>query len=446
MDIKVGGYSLSDPLVGQLLLQIVLIGINGFFAATEIAVLSLNTNKLKRLAEHGDKHAGRLLKIVNEPSGFLSSIQVGITFAGFLASAFAADNFSDRIVTWLIDDLKVTGISAETINTFSVIIITMILSYFTLVFGELVPKRIAMQKRYNTAKNNTKLMHGFSIVMRPIIWFLTVSTNGVLKLLKLKTKAEEEEVTEDEIKFMIDVGEEKGTINAMEKKMIDNIFEFNNTFAKDIMTHRVDLVMINLEDDNDEIIHTIEDSSYSRIPVYDDDIDNIIGILNVKDYLLRIRKTPVVDINDIMRPAYFVPETILCDALFRDMQASNSAMAVVVDEFGALSGVVTMEDLLESIVGEIYDEYDISEEQEITKLENNLWRVAGSTEIEMLEEKLDITLPEDAEYDTLGGLVFSQLNTIPKDGSKLTMDVFGLNIRVDEIKDHRVGWAYIRKL
>jgi putative hemolysin len=437
---------LSDPLVGQLLLQIVLIGINGFFAATEIAVLSLNANKLKRQAEQGDKHAGRLLKIVNEPSGFLSSIQVGITFAGFLASAFAADNFSDRIVTWLIDDLKVTGISAETINTFSVIIITMILSYFTLVFGELVPKRIAMQKTYNTAKNNTKLMHGFSIVMKPIIWFLTVSTNGVLRLLKLKTKAEEEEVTEDEIKFMIDVGEEKGTINAMEKKMIDNIFEFNNTYAKDIMTHRVDLVMINLEDDNDEIIHTIEDSSYSRIPVYDDDIDNIVGILNVKDYLLKLRKTAVVDVNDIMRPAYFVPETILCDALFRDMQASNSAMAVVVDEFGALSGVVTMEDLLESIVGEIYDEYDISEEQEITKLENNLWRVAGSTEIEMLEEKLDITLPEDAEYDTLGGLVFSHLNTIPKDGSKLTIDVFGLNIHVDEIKDHRVEWAYIRKL
>ncbi|MFA7672816.1 MAG: hemolysin family protein [Clostridia bacterium] len=437
---------MSDPLVGQLLLQIVLIGINGFFAATEIAVLSLNANKLKRQAEQGDKHAGRLLKIVNEPSGFLSSIQVGITFAGFLASAFAADNFSDRIVTWLIDDLKVTGISAETINTFSVIIITMILSYFTLVFGELVPKRIAMQKTYNTAKNNTKLMHGFSIVMKPIIWFLTVSTNGVLRLLKLKTKAEEEEVTEDEIKFMIDVGEEKGTINAMEKKMIDNIFEFNNTYAKDIMTHRVDLVMINLEDDNDEIIHTIEDSSYSRIPVYDDDIDNIVGILNVKDYLLKLRKTAVVDVNDIMRPAYFVPETILCDALFRDMQASNSAMAVVVDEFGALSGVVTMEDLLESIVGEIYDEYDISEEQEITKLENNLWRVAGSTEIEMLEEKLDITLPEDAEYDTLGGLVFSHLNTIPKDGSKLTIDVFGLNIHVDEIKDHRVEWAYIRKL
>lgn len=437
---------MGDPLIGQLLLQIALIGINGFFAATEIAVLSLNANKLRRQAEEGDKHAGRLLKIVNEPSGFLSSIQVGITFAGFLASAFAADNFSDRIVTWLIDDLKVTGISAETINTLSVIIITMILSYFTLVFGELVPKRIAMQKTYNTAKTNTKLMHGFSIVMKPIIWFLTISTNGVLKLLKLKTKAEEEEVTEDEIKLMIDVGEEKGTINAMEKKMIDNIFEFNNTFAKDIMTHRVDLVMINLEDDNDEILHTIEDSSYSRIPVYDDDIDNIVGILNVKDYLLKLRKTPVVDVNDIMRPAYFVPETILCDALFRDMQASNSAMAVVVDEFGALSGVVTMEDLLESIVGEIYDEYDISEEQEITKLESNLWRVAGSTDIESLEEKLDIKIPEDTEYDTLGGLVFSQLNTIPKDGSKLTVDVFGLNIHVDEIKDHRVVWAYIRKL
>lgn len=437
---------MKDPLLGPIILQILLISINAFFASTEMAVISLNSNKLRKMAEDGDKDAIRMLKLVDEPANFLSTIQIGITFAGFLASAFAADTFSDRIVDWLVTDLNFTVISPNALNTIAVVIITLVLSYFTLVFGELVPKRVAQKKAFAIAKRNTKFLVFFTKLTKPIIWLLSASTNGLLKLLKQEGESDENEVTEEEIKFMVDVGEEKGAINNMEKTMIENIFEFNNIFAKDIMTHRVDLVMIDVNDPQEIALKIIEDGSYSRIPVFDDNIDNIIGILNVKDYLIRLRKEGKVDIRSILRPAYFVPETIMCDALFRDMQASNSALAVVVDEFGSLSGIVTMEDLLESIVGEIYDEYDISEEQEITRLENNLWRIAGSTEIELLEEKLEIDIPDDVEFDTLGGMIFNALNTIPKDGSKLTVEAYGLSIRVEEITDHRVIWAYVRKI
>lgn len=436
---------LKDPILGPLILQILLISINAFFASTEMAVISLNSNKLRKMAEDGDKDAIRMIKLVDEPAGFLSTIQIGITLAGFLASAFAADNFSDRIVDWLVQDLNFTAISPNTLNTISVILITLVLSYFTLVFGELVPKRVAQKNAFVIAKRNTKFLVFFTKITKPIVWLLSASTNGILKLLKKEDETDENEVTEEEIKFMVDVGEEKGAINNMEKTMIENIFEFNNIFAKDIMTHRVDLVMIDINDPQEKALQTIEDGSYSRIPVFDDNIDNVIGILNVKDYLIKLRKEGYVDIRSILRPAYFVPETIVCDALFRDMQASNSAIAVVVDEFGSLSGIVTMEDLLESIVGEIYDEYDISEEQEITRLENNLWRIAGSTEIEMIEEKLGIDIPDDVEFETMGGLVFNALNTIPKDGSKLTVEAYGLSIRVEEITDHRVIWAFVRK-
>lgn len=436
---------LKDPILGPLILQILLISINAFFASTEMAVISLNSNKLRKMAEDGDKDAIRMIKLVDEPAGFLSTIQIGITLAGFLASAFAADNFSDRIVDWLVQDLNFTAISPNTLNTISVILITLVLSYFTLVFGELVPKRVAQKNAFVIAKRNTKFLVFFTKITKPIVWLLSASTNGILKLLKKEDETDENEVTEEEIKFMVDVGEEKGAINNMEKTMIENIFEFNNIFAKDIMTHRVDLVMIDINDPQEKALQTIEDGSYSRIPVFDDNIDNVIGILNVKDYLIKLRKEGYVDIRSILRPAYFVPETIVCDALFRDMQASNSAIAVVVDEFGSLSGIVTMEDLLESIVGEIYDEYDISEEQEITRLENNLWRIAGSTEIELIEEKLGIDIPDDVEFETMGGLVFNALNTIPKDGSKLTVEAYGLSIRVEEITDHRVIWAFVRK-
>lgn len=436
----------ADPLGPQLLLQVVLIFLNAFFASTEIAVISLNANKLRRQAEDGDKAAARMLRMVEEPSGFLSTIQVGITLGGFLASAFAAESFSDRLVNWLYNDLKFTLLPMQLMDAVAVVLITIILSYFMLVFGELVPKRIAMQKPMLVARATTGVVSGLHTVMRPVVWLLSASTNATLRLLRLKTASEEEEVTEEDIRLMVDIGEDRGAINSEEKEMIENIFQFNNTTAHDVMVHCVDVEAIHVEDSPEEIVSLIQQTGLSRFPVYDEDINDILGILNTREYLLNSRSPHPKPLQEILRPAYFVPESVHTDVLFRDMQKKKLHFAVVIDEYGETAGIVTMEDLLEEIVGNIYDEYDPQEEQDITQVEDNLWRVSGSADIETLFENLSLQVPEDLEVDTLGGLVFSQLRSIPKDGTVLDVDACGLHIHVDQIADRRVEWALVSKL
>ena len=435
-----------DPLVWQLLLQVVLIAINAFFASTEIAVISLNANKVRKQAEEGDKKAKQMLKMVEIPAGFLSTIQVGITLAGFLGSAFAADNFASRLVDWMVNVQGVTSVSPDTLNTIAVIIITLILSYFTLVFGELVPKRIAMQKPDRVARKSAGVITALSIVMKPIVWLLSVSTNGILRLLRMNPNEEEEAVTEEEIRLMVDVGEERGTIEAAEREMIENIFEFNNTTAKDVMMHRTNVTAIWKEDTPEEILKVIRESGLSRFPVYDEDIDDVVGVLSTRAYLLNERSAHPKPLMDIIYPAYCVPESVHTDVLFREMQRQKIHIAIVVDEYGGMSGIVTMEDLLEEIVGNIYDEFDPQDEQEIIAVKDNLWRISGSAEIRNIAEVLEIELPEDEDFDTLGGLVFSRLNTIPEDGSHPSVDAFGLHIHVEKIEDRRVEWALVSKL
>lgn len=434
-----------SSIAGGLILQVILILINAFFAATEIAVISLNEGKIRRQVESGDKKALRMLKMVSEPTSFLSTIQVGITLAGFLGSAFAADNFSDRLVSWLVDGCGVTTVSRATLDTLSVIIITLILSYFTLILGELVPKRLAMRKPEQLARAVSGVITFFSKLLKPIVWFLSVSTNGVLRLFGINPHEEEEAVSEDEIRMMIDIGEEKGTIESEEREMIDNIFEFNNITAEECMTHRTDVTAISVEDTPEEIVTLIRESGYSRFPVYEDDLDDIVGVLNTRDYLLNMRAESPKPLRDMLRPARFVPESVRADVLFRDMQREKAHLAIVVDEYGGTSGVITMEDLLEEIVGNIYDEYDEAEQPEIAAISEDEWRVSGGVEIKTLNEALDLDLPTDEEFDTLGGLVFAQLTTIPEDGSQPEVHCFGLTIRVTEITDRRVEWAIVKK-
>ncbi|MEA5004014.1 MAG: hemolysin family protein [Christensenella sp.] len=437
---------MNDPIVWQLLLQVVLIALNAFFASTEIAVISLNANKLRRLADEGDKKAKQMLKMVETPAGFLSTIQIGITLAGFLGSAFAADNFASKLTDWMVNVQGFTAVSPDTLNTLAVIIITLVLSYFTLVFGELVPKRIAMQRPEKVARTSAGVITVLSVIMKPIIWLLSVSTNGILRLLRMNPKQKVDDVTEEEIRLMVDIGEEKGAIESTEKEMIENIFEFNNTIARDVMTHRTDVIAIQKDETPDEILQLIRESGLSRFPVYDEDIDNIIGTVNTRAYLLNLREDNPKPLTRLLRPVYCVPESVHTDVLFRSMQKSKNHIAVVVDEYGGTSGIVTMEDLLEEIVGNIYDEYDPQDEQEIAQLKDNLWRVAGGTDIETLNEALLTEIPEDADFDTLGGLVFSQLNSIPQDGSHPDVDVYGLHIHVEEIVERRVEWALVSKI
>ena len=438
---------MEDPLGRQFLVILLLIVINAFFAAAEIAVISLNGAKVRRDAEEGDADAKKMLKLVDHPTQFFSTIQIVITLAGFLASAFAADTFSDRLVHWLINDCGWT-IGTSALNTICVIAITLVLSYFTLVFGELVPKRIAMAKSEKVTKFSCGIVLGASAVFRPFVWLLSVSTNGVLRLFGIDGNAGKEGFSEEEIRLMVDLGEERGSIQKEERRMIENIFKFNNITAEDVMIHRKEMIILWLDDTPEEIFKRIEESGLSRFPVFGEDIDDIKGILHVRDYLLNAQKGEDKPLSQPLRPAYLVPETVPADVLFREMQRKKEHMAIVVDEYGGTSGLVTLEDLLEEIVGNIYDEFDPMVEQEITQLEENLWRVSGGCEIETFCEALDITLPEEIEedFDTVGGLIFSQMSEIPADGTQPKLDAFGLHIQVEEITNRHVEWALVHKL
>ncbi len=433
-----------DSVPQQIILQVILILINAFFAATEIAVVSLNTTKLKKLTEEGNKTAKKLLKLVEEPTGFLSTIQIGITLAGFLGSAFAADNFAGYLVTWVYDDLGFHGLSVSTLNTLAVIVITIILSYFTLIFGELVPKRIAMQKSYEVAKFACGVVSAVAFVMRPVVFFLSLSTNGVLRLLRLKTEAEEESVTEEEIRMMVDLGEERGVIDEDEKEWIQNVFAFDDTPARDIMTHSTDVVFISVNAGEQEVLDTIRENGKSRFPVFDKDFDDVIGVLYARDFLMADSRTRG-NLKSLLRAPYFIPESISADKLFKDMQTKKIHFAVVVDEFGQVSGIITMEDLLEEIVGNIYDEYDASEKKELEKVSDTVWRVNGECDIESLSEELGVKTLESPDYDTVGGFIFSQLHTIPKDGTTFDIEFDSLIFHVTEIENRRIKEVLVER-
>ena len=429
-----------------LLLQAVLIALNAIFACAEIAVLSINEVKLERMAEQGDKRAKRLFKLTREPAKFLSTIQVAITLSGFLGSAFAADNFSDPLVDWVLS-LGV-AIPRATLDTLALILITVILSYFTLVFGELVPKRVAMKRAESLGLGISGLVSSISIAFKPIVWFLSVSTDAILRLMGSDPNETEEQVSEEEIRMMVDAGSEMGTIDNDERDFIQNVFEFDTLTARDLMVHRTDMATLALDDDEQTILDTIRESGLSRFPVYEEDADDIVGILPTRTYLLNFHMPEPKPIRELLRPAYFVPETVPADVLFRDMQAKKFHMALVVDEYGGTSGLVTLEDLLEELVGNIYDEFDPQEEQDIIRLDDGRWRVSGSANLEELFEAMGRELPEDDErdYDSLGGLVFAQLSVIPEDGSRPVVEALGLRIRVEELFERRVEWALVEEI
>ena len=437
---------MQPPLWPQILLQVILIALNAYFAATEMAFISLNEAVLRRQAEDGDRKAALLVKIMETPTGFLSTIQIGITLAGFLGAAFGADNLAGRLSRFLQVRFSLDAAAADAAHTLSVVVITLVISYFTLVFGELVPKRVAMKKSDAVARFTCRVVAVLAAVMRPIIWLLTASTNGVLRLVHIDPNSEDEEVSEEGIRMMVEIGEEKGAIESDEKEMIQNIFEFNNMTAADVMVHRTDMVMLWAEDTPEEIEKTIEESGLSRFPVYEEDADDVIGILSTREWLINARKPQPKPLRELLRPPYFVPQSVRTDLLFRDMQSKKVHLSIVVDEYGGTAGLVTMEDLLEEIVGNIYDEFDPQEDQEIISMGEGRWRVAGSVELEELSKALGVEFPEEEEAETLGGLVYAQLSVIPEDGSHPEVEVYGLHIRVEELSERRVEWATVTKL
>jgi len=429
----------NDPLFWELILQVVLISLNAIFACAEIAVITMNDVKLAKLAAEGDKRAIKLARLTSQPARFLATIQVAITLSGFLGSAFAANNFAKRITT----AITASGISipASTVNTVSVLLITLILTFITLVFGELVPKRVAMKNAEKLALGMAGMISGVAKIFAPLVWLLTVSTNGILRLLGIDPNAEDEEVTEEEIRMMVDVGSEKGTIEPSEKEMIHNVFEFDNVSAEDILTHRTQVDILWLDESDDDWAETIHSTRHSFYPICRDSSDDVVGILDAKTYFRLNDHARESVMEQAVQPPRFVPESIKADDLFLDMKRSRNHFAVVMDEYGGMCGIVTMNDLIEVIVGDIDEEED-GEEQIITSVSEGVWRTHGSVTLEDISEAIGCPLPTD-EYDTLNGLVFSVLNEIPEDGTEFAVDAACLHIEVKEMKNHGIERAEI---
>jgi len=430
-----------DTIIWQLLLQLILIALNAVFACAEIAVISINDIKLQQLEAQGDKRAGRLLKLTEQPAKFLATIQVAITLSGFLGSAFAADNFSDQLVKLLLR-LNVP-IAEATLDSISVILITLILSFLTLVLGELVPKRIAMQKAEKLGLGMANMISFFAKIFAPIVWLLTASTNGVLRLFGIDPNAEEEENSEEEIRMMVDAGSKLGTIDDEEREMIQNVFEFDDISVDEFATHRTDIEVLWTEDDDYIWEDTIYSTGFSLYPICDSTVDNVIGVLNVKDYFRHKDGGRESVMANAVKAPYFVPETLTADVLFKQMKQKRSRFAVLLDEYGGVSGIVTMNDLLEQIVGDLNDgPEEEGEAPEFEQLEENKWAVRGSMPLDELCENLGITL-EEGDFDTFGGLVFDAYGFFPEDGSRFEIDIAPMHIKVIDIREHRIERAII---
>ena len=419
-------------LVSQFVLILVLTLLNAFFASAEMAIVSVNRNRIKMLADDGNKKAILLADLLEEPNKFLSTIQVGITLAGFFSSASAATGISEVIGA----SLSQLGIPYA--QSISLVVITLLLSYVTLVFGELVPKRIALQKSEQMAMLSVRPIVFVSKFAKPFVKLLSLSTNLLLRVIGMSDTDLEEKVSREEIKSLVDAGEEYGVINQIEKEMINSIFDFDDKLAKEVMTPRTEVYMINSQ--LPLSIEELLEENYSRIPVYEGDMDNIIGILYLKDFLHEAYQVGFenVGIKKLLHRPYFVPECKNIDQLFKELQKSKRHLAVLIDEYGGFSGIVTIEDLIEEVMGDINDEYD-DDEPFIRKIDNDTYIVNGLISIKELNDKLHLNLDEETEdYDTLGGFLINQIDYIPSETEECMVEYENLLFKVECVKDKRI--------
>lgn len=407
-------------IVFQIVLQVILIAVNALFAATEIAVISLNEKKVSARAEEGDKKAKKMLRMIEKPTRFLSTIQIGITLAGFLGSAFAADNFGELLAGAINSAFSVPASAQGAVETVSVVLITLVLSYFTLVFGELVPKRVAMRNKEKLSEAVCGFITGLSVGLKPVIWLLTVTTNGVLRLCGIDPNEKEEAVREEDIVLMLDAGADEGTLDKEDIRYIKNVFKLDHLTAGDVMTPRRAAVLLPLSATQEEALELVRREGYSRIPVYKDTVDEIAGILHAKEFLLRHGKADF-RLEDAILPPMYVPETMKLDRLFRDMQKERTHLAIVVSEHGEFSGVITMEDVLEELVGEIWDEGDETVE-EIRRVAENTYRVLGRTECSKFFDFFCLEAPEEMESTTVNGFLSEQVGAIPAEGESFSYE------------------------
>ena len=421
--------------MSQVIVLAILILVNAFFAATEISFISINDAKIEKQAKEGNKKAKQIRKMLKEPSKFLATIQIGITLAGFLSSAFAADAFADDLAP-ILQNLIPLGLSVW--RSISIVLITIVLSYFTLVFGELVPKRLGMRNAEKVAFGTIGIVRTIAMFTAPFVKLLTASTNGISKLFGISV-TDEETVTEEEIRMMVDVGEEKGSIEEEEKELINNVFEFNDKVVSEIMTHRMDIYAIDIESDINDILKELDEYKYSRIPVYEENIDNIVGMLFIKDLIANVGKREKAKISNLLREAYFVSENKPINELFKDLQRNKHQLAIVLDEYGGTAGLITMEDIIEELVGNIFDEYD-EEEKEFEKIDDNTFMISGGVSIHDLRKILNVEIPE-GEYDTLSGYLIELLGRIPSDDEKPVIETKSVTYKIEEYEEKRILWV-----
>ena len=426
-------------MIGSIILLVVLIFLNAVFASAEIAVISINEVKLKKLAEQKDKRAIKLTRLTSDSSRFLSTIQIAITLAGLLSSAFAADNFAGPLVDALVN--AGVKIPASVLNTIAVFVITLVLAYFNLVLGELVPKRLAMQKADSMALSMADMLYSVSKVFSPIVTLLSWSTNIVLKLMGVDPNAADEKMTEEEILMVLAEGNEQGVIDEHESEIIQNLFEFGDTCAEQICTHRIDVIALDENDSDEEWKEIIYNEKHTYYPIYNETKDNVTGILDTRDYFRLQNASREEILGNAVRPVYFIPEGIKADTLFQNMRRERKYFAVLLDEYGGMSGIITIHDLLEAIVGDMHDEDDIEEEEKIKQLNETHWMVYGDTELTDLEKEFGIDLPDECE--TFNGLVCDILGTIPEDGSTPVCEKYGLKIQVQEVEKHYIEKAVV---
>lgn len=436
---------LDDSIWPLLLLQVVLIALNAVFAASEIAIVSMNDNKMAKMAREGNKKAKRLVKLTSQPSRFLATIQIAITLAGFLGAASAADSFSDKIV----EAIMKTGISISEslLNGIIVFLITLLISFVNIVFGELVPKRIAMRNPESFALSVSGLIYTISKIFKPIVWLLTAATNITLRLFKIDPNQTDEEVSEEDIRMMVDVGSENGTIDRTEKEFIQNVFEFDDLTAGEVAVHRTEVSLLWLEESPEEWDKTIHGSRHKIYPVCNETVDNVVGILNAKDYFRLGTKDRKTVMQKAVHPAYFVPESVKLDVLFQNMKKSKNNFAIVLDEYGGTTGIITINDLLEQLVGDFdYDEGNEPRPTEsIESLDSKTWKITGNPSVDDIEETLNISLKNE-ECDTFSGIVFEALGSIPDDGCEpFEVETDGLVIKVLKVKNHQVQTAIVTK-
>ena len=429
----------------MLLLQLVLIALNAVFASAEIAVISISEGKLEKLSEEGDKRAKKLLKLTSEPAKFLATIQVAITLAGFLGSAFAAENFSGHIVKWLVS-LGVTMIPVASLDAIAVIIITLILSFITLVFGELVPKRVAMRNSEKLALSMAGAVSMLGKVFKPLVWLLTIATNGVLRLMGIDPNEDDNDVSEEDIRVMVDSAAKNSQIDDEERDFIQNVFEFDDLTAGEIATHRTDVTMLWLDESDDEWSSTIHERCHMFYPVCGESVDDVVGVLYLKDYFRLDEQTRDNVMEKAVKTPYFVPESVKADVLFRNMKNGGKTFAVVLDEYGGMRGIVTMNDLVARLVGNLGDSAETPKDPvSLTKTSDDTWDLIGNVSIEDIAEELDVKLPED-DFDTFSGMVFAELGSIPDDGEKFELEAWGIHIAVSVVNDHQIEAATISRL